>query len=278
MYKSLSLAMLKQPGGLVESVQLAAAHGFAGVDVSAMQLAEYEEVQGAGSVAALLAAHGVRPGVATRLLPGTTAVKEEEWAAAIADLPRLAAVAQSAGFSRTASVMLPFHDTPRAGCFALHVQRLQQACPLLREFGFGLAIEYVSQTTRRAGAPHEFLYDLRGTTELLDAVGEPNLGVLLDSFHWHCAGETLADIQALGVDRIVVVHLADAPDRPLAEQVAFERELPGEGVADLRGFCRTLADMGYAGPVTCEPFKTFADMTSAEALDQVSLAMKAVML
>ena len=278
MYKSLSLGMLKQPGGLVESVELAAAHGFAGVDVTATQLADYEATEGTGSVRTLLATHGVVPGIAARLLPGTTAVKEEEWATAMADLPRLAAVAQSAGFFRTASVMLPFHDTPKEACFALHVQRLKQACPLLREFGFGLAIEYVSQKTRRAGAPHEFLYDLRGTSELLDAVGEPNLGVLLDSFHWHCAGETLADIRALGVDRIVVVHLADAPDRPLAKQVAFERELPGQGVADLRGFCRTLADMGYAGPVTCEPFKTFAGMTSAEALDQVSQAMNVVML
>ncbi len=277
MYKSLSLGMLKQPGGLVESVRLAAAHGFAGVDVSATQLADYEAAEGAGSVQVLLAAHGVRPGIVSRLLPGTTAVKEEEWTAAIAELPRLAAVAQGAGFSRTTSVMLPFHDTPKAACFALHVQRLKQAAPILHEFGFRLAIEYVSQKTRRAGAPHEFLYDLAGTTELLDAVGEPNLGVLLDSFHWHCAGESLADIQQLGVDRIAVVHLADAPDRPLAEQVAFERELPGEGVADLRGFCRTLAEMGYAGPVTCEPFKAFTGMTCDEALACVSQAMDSVM-
>jgi sugar phosphate isomerase/epimerase len=114
--------------------------------------------------------------------------------------------------------------------------------------------------------------------ELVNAVGAANLGILLDSFHWYCASETVADIKALDVDRIVVVHLADAPDRPMDEQVAFERELPGNGVADLTGFCRTLAEMGYDGSVTCEPFQTFDGMTCDEVLDQVGRSMDSVML
>jgi sugar phosphate isomerase/epimerase len=59
--------------------------------------------------------------------------------------------------------------------------------------------------------------------------------------------------------------------------VAFDRELPGEGVADMRGFCRTLSEMGYDGPVTCEPFMTFEGMDREAVVDQVSRAMDSVM-
>jgi sugar phosphate isomerase/epimerase len=278
MFKSLSLGMLKHSGGVADAVRLAVAHGFGGVDVSAKQLADYVAANGTGSVKSLLAANGLKPGVLGGLLPGKTGVDEAEWSAGMDALPGLAAKAQAEGFSCTTSVMLPFHDElPREECFALHLKRLGQACGLLADFGFRLAVEYVSQKTRRAGGAHEFLYDLKGTMKLVDAVGAPNLGILLDSFHWYCASESLADIEALDVERIVVVHLADAPDRPMDEQVAFERELPGNGVADLRGFCRTLAKMGYDGSVTCEPFQTFEGMTCDEALAQVSEAMDSVM-
>jgi sugar phosphate isomerase/epimerase len=278
MFKSLSLGMLKQKGSLSEAIRLAAAHGFGGVDLSAKQVAEYVAAEGAGSVKALLVENGLKPGVCGGLLPGKTTVPDEDWAAAIEALPGLAATAQVEGFSVTISVMLPFDDDPKDACFALHLKRLGDACAMLGEYGFRLAIEYVSQKTRRAGAPHEFLYDLKGTMELVNAVGAANLGILLDSFHWYCASETVADIKALDVDRIVVVHLADAPDRPMDEQVAFERELPGNGVADLTGFCRTLAEMGYDGSVTCEPFQTFDGMTCDEVLDQVGRSMDSVML
>jgi sugar phosphate isomerase/epimerase len=214
MYKSLSLAMLSQPGDLSEAAQLAA-KGFDGLDASVAELAEYEAANGKGAARNLFDAHGVRPGVASGLLPGVTGVDEAEWQAALEALPEMAALAAAAGYTRTSIVMLPFHNTPYEECFAMHVQRLREACGVLIKAGMRLGVEYVSQETRRAGNPHTFIYTIKDTMDLFDAVDAPNLGLLLDSFHWYCADESLGDIQALGVDRIVVVHLADAPDRPL---------------------------------------------------------------
>jgi sugar phosphate isomerase/epimerase len=117
-----------------------------------------------------------------------------------------------------------------------------------------VGVEYVSPPTRRANQPHVFLHDLAGTLSLLDAVDAPNAGLLLDSFHWHCAGESTEALRALPARRIVAVHLCDVPDRPLQEQLATERMLPGEGIANLRGFCAAVRATGYDGPATCEPF------------------------
>ena len=89
---------------------------------------------------------------------------------------------------------------------------------------------------------------------LCDALDSPNVGLLLDSFHWHCAGETVADLEGLTDKQVVAVHVNDAPPVPRGAQVVGERALPGAtGVIDIAGFIGALERIGYDGPVTCEP-------------------------
>jgi len=275
MFKSFNASMVGIRAACVEMLDLAQRHHFGGIDLN---IAETRSA-GVNNLRALLAERKLRPGVGAGLLPGVLAGAQQDWDKAIAELPAMAAFAQEAGFSRTTIVMMPFHETLAFdACFSLCAERLRQVAPILGKHGLSVGIEYVSQQTRRAGKPHMFLHDLAGVLSLLDAVGASNVGVLLDSFHWHCAGESLMAIRALPSRRIVAVHLADAPNRPLAEQIAFERELPGEGVVDLRGFCATVRATGYDGPASCEPFcKAFNDMPADTVSARVNAALDAVM-
>ena len=275
MFTSLCTSMVGIRATCAETPELARRNGFGGVDLNMREARD----AGLADLRQRLAALKLRPGVAAGLLPGRLAVPQAEWDAALADLPALAALAQQAGFTRTTIVMLPFHETLAfEACFALCIARLRQAGQVLGDHGLSLGVEYVSQVTRRAGQPQIFLHDLAGTLSLLDAAGTPHAGLLLDSFHWHCAGESLMALRALPASRIVAVHLADAPDRPLAQQVAFERALPGAGVADLRGFCAAVRATGYDGPATCEPFcKVFNEMPADAVAVRVRMALAAVM-
>jgi sugar phosphate isomerase/epimerase len=275
MFKSLNTSMVGIRATCAETLALAQRHGFGGVDLNLRDV----QKEGLADLAGRLAAHGLRAGVAGGLLPGRLAVDAAEWDGALATLPSLASQAQAAGFRRTTIVLLPFHETlPFEACLALCVTRLRQVAAVLGDHGLAVGVEYVSQRTRRAGQPHTFVHDLAGTLGMIDAVGAPNVGILLDSFHWHCAGESLEALRALPPGRIVAVHLADAPDRPLAEQVAFERALPGEGVADLRGFCAAVRATGYDGPAACEPFcKAFNDLPADTVADRVGVALDNVM-
>jgi len=126
---------------------------------------------------------------------------------------------------------------------------------VLADHGLSLALEYVSPLTRRAGHKHPFVYDMTGLRELCRASGQANVGLLLDSFHWHCAGEAVTDIEALSAKDVVVVHVNDLlADRPIDQQVVTERALPCEtGVIDMAGFIGALDMIGYDGPVTSEP-------------------------
>jgi sugar phosphate isomerase/epimerase len=80
--------------------------------------------------------------------------------------------------------------------------------------------------------------------------------VLLDSWHLYTSGGTLADLERLTNEDVVVVHVNDAPaEIARDEQIDTVRMLPMEtGVIDLVGFMHALRAMGYDGPVMPEPF------------------------
>jgi sugar phosphate isomerase/epimerase len=84
---------------------------------------------------------------------------------------------------------------------------------------------------------------LSEVVELIDDVGEPNMGIVFDM--WHCCWEPdlLSEIQRHR-DKIKLVDLSDwrEPTRSWCD-----RALPGEGVADVAGMLRVLDAVGYDG-------------------------------
>jgi sugar phosphate isomerase/epimerase len=93
----------------------------------------------------------------------------------------------------------------------------------------------------------------------------PNVGLLLDSWHWHHAGATTDDIVAAGRDRIVHVHFNDAPNLPPEQIRDDHRLLPGEGVINLVGFLKALQTIGYTDALSVEVFGRLKDVPPEQA-------------
>lgn len=276
MYKSLLPDMLSVKADLPRTIELAAAHGFAGADAGAGMLAapRFDVAAVRGS----FEQSGIRPGY-VMLSPVRVPVPETEWQAALAELPLVARRAQELGYTRSCLVMLPFHETLAFdAAFAEHVRRLNQMTAILDTHGIALGLEYVSPLTRRAPYPHAFVHTLAEMLELCAALASPHAGLLLDSFHWHCAGETVADLERLTPAQVVAVHVNDAPPVSAEEQTVGARALPGAtDVIDIQGFLGALQTIGYDGPVTCEPMASAVAALPAQGddaiLSQVSQAM-----
>ncbi|MEM1027771.1 MAG: sugar phosphate isomerase/epimerase [Planctomycetota bacterium] len=237
------------------SVQFAAAHGFAGVDLRLTRYLGLLENYGADRFLDHMNEHGVRAGYGS-MLTRTLAAADDEWDHMIGQLPRIASLAQHLGFTRAGVVVLPFDDRlDFAANYKRHLDRLKQTGPVLADHGIRVGLEYVSPRTRRADATFTFVHDLKGILELIDESNQANVGLMLDSFHWHAAGESVDDLLPLSPEQVVVVHVNDAPDGVEVDQLDIRnRCLPGEtGVIDLNGFLGTLLGMGYEGPVTAEP-------------------------
>lgn len=119
--------------------------------------------------------------------------------------------------------------------------------------------------------------------ELVDAIGTGNAGIVLDSWHWWQAGDSLSDIEKLRNKDIILVDLNDAPkDIDKQRQLDGQRQLPmATGVIDAKGFVNALVKIGYDGPVRAEPFnQTLRDLDDESAckatIDSLRKAMKLI--
>jgi 2-keto-myo-inositol isomerase len=82
--------------------------------------------------------------------------------------------------------------------------------------------------------------------------GVDGIDLVLDSCHWHASGSQPLD--GYPVDRLALLHLNDAPNKPPRQIEDADRLLPGEGVIKLAELMRELRTRGYAGPWSLETF------------------------
>ena len=92
--------------------------------------------------------------------------------------------------------------------------------------------------------------------DLIGEIGQPNVGFVLDSWHWYTSGEKKKDLLTLKAEQVVSIDLNDAPSGiPVDQQVDGRRELPAStGVIDVASFLGALQEIGFTGPVRVEPF------------------------
>jgi sugar phosphate isomerase/epimerase len=88
-----------------------------------------------------------------------------------------------------------------------------------------------------------------GLWRVLEEVGSPHLGAILDPGNSAADGEDPVQALELLVDHVVDVHVKDA--RQFGDRQSFC--LAGDGVCEWPYLLRRLAEVGYQGPVTIEP-------------------------
>jgi hydroxypyruvate isomerase len=152
--------------------------------------------------------------------------------------------------------------------FDQHQVRLKQIAQVMGAEGLRLGLEYVGPKTLMARDKYPFLHSIAELRELISAIGEDNVGYLLDSFHSYCAGDDSKALDFLQTKDIVSVQVNDAViGRTIDAQIDQERELPGDtGLIDLKQFLNIVQAKGYKGGVSAEPFN--------QAVNQLGTAAK----
>ncbi|MBI3969651.1 MAG: sugar phosphate isomerase/epimerase [Chloroflexi bacterium] len=274
MYKALSPGTIGvRPHDLRDAVALAAKHGFGGVEVNAREVAHLVEQEGAEAVRGIFTQAGIRP--AGFGLPVDWRGAGETWREGVEQLPRLAAAAASIGATRCMTWVLPSSDgRPYDENRRFHLERFTPIARILAEHGCRLGLEFLGPKTLRDSRQHPFIYKMQDMLALGQEIG-PNVGLLLDSWHWYTSGATVDELRALRPEQVVYVHVNDAPAGiPVDGQIDNVRAMPGEtGVIDIAGFLRALDAIGYDGPITPEPFKKeLRDLPSDDARLQATAA------
>lgn len=256
---------------LATGLDLAAAHGFRGLEIDPSMLD--------GGSRDLAAAKGVS--LEAFGLSVEWRQDEATFRDGLAKLPALAEKATAAGMTRCATWVLPGRDgLGYDACTRFHRDRFRPVAEILGERGISLGLEFIGPKHLRDPYVFPWIYSLHAMLDFGVTVG-PNVGVLLDAYHWHTSGGTIDDLLAVDPKRVVLVHLNDAlPNLARHELPDGTRDLPGAtGVIDLPGFLGALREIGYEGPASCEPFKKdLATLPDDHArLTAVSSAMDSVL-
>ena len=112
----------------------------------------------------------------------------------------------------------------------------------------GLAFEFIGGQGLSVGS----LAECRAVVERCD---RPNVGLVIDSFHFHAGGSSLPDFEGLDPARVFIFHINDAEDLPRADQRDCHRLLPGLGILPLPGLLSRFKAIGYDGVVSIEIFR-----------------------
>jgi sugar phosphate isomerase/epimerase len=254
MFVSLNGALTPGVSG-ADKIRLAAKAGYGGVDWDLGPA----KTAGLEATRALFAELNIKPTITNlpmaRPLPfaGDDAAFQEGLEALADDAAFVAGV----GCRKMMLVLSATAPTSKDEYRKVVVQRLSAVSQVLQKSNLRLGLEflgplYMRQGPARDGQPRvPFIWTLPETVALAKDCG-PNMGAVLDVWHWHHSGGSVQDILDAG-DRIVHVHISDAKPAPPEEVRDNQRFMPGEGSIDLVAFLQALKKAGYADGVSPEP-------------------------
>ena len=105
------------------------------------------------------------------------------------------------------------------------------------------------------GAPNCSINQFGTAYDVVKAVDRDNVGVTVDTFHFHEMCSRLEDLRAADGKKIFAYHLNDCEDLPLGSCGDDKRLWPGEGVVDHAGIAAALKEIGFDGVCTIEEFR-----------------------
>jgi sugar phosphate isomerase/epimerase len=257
MYLSLNGSLTGGKVDWPDFARLAAKVGYGGVDVNlgaAMKA-------GLDATRALFAEVKIR--ASNTSLPTPFGGDEPAFQTGLAHLDEAAKFCAAIQCPVMVCVLPPSSPTPKAEYRKVLKDRFTAMGEILRRSDIRVGLEFLGPLHFRTRQPYEFIWRMDETLAFAKECG-PNVGLLLDVWHWYHAGATTGDIAAAGKARIFHVHLSDCVKETPQEVRDNQRVLPGEGVIDLKAFFGALRQIGYDGGVSPEPIGRIPKEMSAE--------------
>jgi 2-keto-myo-inositol isomerase len=128
------------------------------------------------------------------------------------------------------------------------VRVLRELSGIAKPYGVRLAYEFL-------GFADCTVNTLAQCAAIVEKVARPNVGLVLDTFHFFAGGSRLASIRQVDPGKIFVVHLNDVERAPRRKMHDALRLFPGKGIIPLTSILRALKAIGYSGKFSVEIFR-----------------------
>lgn len=231
-YVTLSGAGFGEPArfSFAERAEAAAAAGFAGIGMHVNDLDDYPPRE----VATILADFGLTLGEIEFM---TGWVNPQDGHDAGATMSRVGDLANAVPIDHLSTGDFSGATLDQAAA----ASRLRELAAQAARAGVNLAIE---------SFPWSALSTIATTDSVIERAGSPQVGHLLDVWHFFNTGATLDTLRALPPGRVAAVQLNDGPrvHDNFLWNARNTRWLPGEGELDVHGFVAALRHQGWSGP------------------------------
>jgi 2-keto-myo-inositol isomerase len=234
---------------LETDIRVAAEAGYQYLEVWAAKLRDFLERRSLGELRDLIAASGIKP-LSINALENVTFQPAQKYQELQAECAWLCEQAGALGcrFVVVVPSPLPVGGASREEVKRESLEKLQSYLAIARRHGVGLAFEFL-------GEPNCSVPDLALCNEIVEEVDDPDLGLVLDAFHFYAGDSRLEDIPKVDPAKLFVVHMNDVEDLPKVSLRDEHRLLPGQGVIPLQQILSRVKAIGFDGVYSIELFR-----------------------
>jgi len=233
---------------LETDVAVSARTGFKALEVWAPKIDPYLAEHSLDDLRALFVEHGVTPLAFNSI--EFIAFRGREYGQVQRRLHELGSIARAIGCPTVVVVPspLPARDIGWDDVRAEYVRVLRDLSGIAGSYGVRLSFEFLGFGWCSVRTP-------RAAHEIIGECGCENVGLTVDTAHFHGGGGLLAELDELDPQRIFAFHLDDLEDLPKEAIGDDRRLLPGLGVVPLDEICVRLKRIGYDGSCAVELFR-----------------------
>lgn len=233
---------------LVEDIRAASAAGFDYLEIWASKLRKFLMSSTTSELLALFDEHKLKP-YSINSIERITFRDENGHAQLLKECEELCRIASSINCPYIVVVPSPLPaGKTQADVFEESARVLTELGGIAEQYGVALAFEFLGQTdcsVQRLDEAHE----------IVKRVGLPNVGLVIDSFHFYAGGSSINSIDALDARKLFIFHINDAEDLPREQLEDKHRLLPGLGILPLKEIINALRRIGYDRAVSIEIFR-----------------------
>ena len=234
---------------LATDVKAAGAAGFDYLEIWAAKLREFLKTHSVSDLKTLFKENGVKP-LSINSIEDITFSDDSAYFRVKAQCEELCSVA--AAIACPYVVVVP-GQFPPGGLSSYEV--IEETVSVLRDLasigerhGVALAFEFLGQKDCS-------VQTLELADEIVQKVNRRNIGLVIDSFHFHTGGSTIKMIDALDPKHLFIFHINDAEDLPPDRLTDAQRLLPGMGILKLKEMLEAFKRIGYDQVASVEVFR-----------------------
>jgi 2-keto-myo-inositol isomerase len=127
------------------------------------------------------------------------------------------------------------------------VKRLKILANLADKYNFKLGFEPLGFTNCS-------VRKINFALEIINNRDLPEMGLVIDTFHFFLGEHSINDLETIPIEKLWLIHINDAIEKPLNELQDYDRVLPQQGFFNLELFVNKIKLIGYDNWLSLELF------------------------